>query len=49
MLLPVRPRETDSSKRLKELVEAERKTAGARPTKESMEELQECELVFSEF
>lgn len=47
--LPQRkPRESDSSKRLKELVDTEKKTAGKTP-KETPEELQECEIVFAEF
>jgi cGMP-dependent protein kinase 2 len=45
---PRRPKESDSSKRLKELVDSEKKTAGKVP-KETPEELQECELVFSDF
>jgi hypothetical protein len=40
--------ETDSAKRLKDLVEAERK-GPSRPTKESQDELAECETVFMDF
>jgi len=48
-LPPIRkPKETDSAKRLKDLVEAERK-GPSRPTKESQEELSECEAVFMDF
>lgn len=39
--------DTDSAKRLKDLLENERK--GARPTKESNEEMAECEQVFKDF
>jgi len=45
---PRKPRETDSAKRLKEMVESEKKTGGKVP-KETPEELQECEMVFSDF
>mmetsp|Transcript_18133 Transcript_18133/g.45666 ORF Transcript_18133/g.45666 Transcript_18133/m.45666 type:complete len:726 (-) Transcript_18133:186-2363(-) len=48
-MLPTRkPKESDSSKRLKELVDNEKKTAGKVP-KETPEELQECEMVFADF
>lgn len=43
-----KPRESDSSKRLKELVDNEKKTGGKVP-KETPEELQECEMVFADF
>lgn len=43
-----KPKEADSSKRLKELTENEKKTAGKVP-KETPEELQECEAVFQDF
>mgnify|MGYP001811143311 CR=1 FL=1 len=46
--LPLPPQETDSAKRLKELIENEKKGAG-RPTKETQEELQESEAVFGGF
>lgn len=39
--------DTDSAKRLKDLVENERK--GQRNTKETQEEMQECEAVFRDF
>lgn len=39
--------DTDSAKRLKDLVENERK--GQRNTKETPEEMQECEAVFRDF
>jgi hypothetical protein len=42
------PQETDSAKRLKELVENERKGVG-RPAKESQDELAECEAIFGGF
>jgi hypothetical protein len=42
------PQEADSAKRLKELVESEKKGAG-RPAKESQDELMECEAVFGNF
>ncbi|GFR45931.1 hypothetical protein Agub_g7393 [Astrephomene gubernaculifera] len=45
---PRKPKEADSSKRLKEMIENEKKTAGKTP-KETPEELQECEMVFAEF
>ncbi|PNH07578.1 cGMP-dependent protein kinase 2 [Tetrabaena socialis] len=45
---PRKPKEADSSKRLKEMVENEKKTAGKTP-KETPEELQECEMVFADF
>ena len=43
-----RPKEADSAKRLKELVDNEKKTAGKVP-RETPEELQECEMVFADF
>lgn len=47
--LPSRkPKEADSAKRLKELVDNEKKTASRQP-KETPEELQECEMVFADF
>lgn len=45
---PRKPKEADSSKRLKEMAENEKKTAGKVP-KETPEELQECEMVFADF
>ncbi|KAG2493728.1 hypothetical protein HYH03_007951 [Edaphochlamys debaryana] len=45
---PRKPKEADSSKRLKEMIENEKKTAGKTP-KETPEELQECEMVFADF
>jgi hypothetical protein len=39
--------ETDSAKRLKDLVENEKKAA--RPTRETNDELAECEAVFKDF
>lgn len=45
---PRKPKEADSAKRLKEMVENEKKTAGKVP-KETPEELQECEMVFADF
>jgi hypothetical protein len=39
--------DTDSAKRLKDLLENERK--GQRPNKESQDEMQECEAVFKDF
>lgn len=39
--------ESDCAKRLRELVDNERKAA--RPTKETPEEMAECEAVFSDF
>uniref|UniRef100_A0A383WC48 cGMP-dependent protein kinase n=1 Tax=Tetradesmus obliquus TaxID=3088 RepID=A0A383WC48_TETOB len=44
---PRRPKDTDSAKRLKDLLENERK--GQRPNKESPDEMQECESVFKDF
>ncbi|GIL55372.1 hypothetical protein Vafri_10921 [Volvox africanus] len=48
MAAPRKPKEADSSKRLKEMVENEKKTAGKTP-KETPEEQQECEMVFADF
>ncbi|GLC39676.1 hypothetical protein PLESTF_000968100 [Pleodorina starrii] len=45
---PRKPKEADSIKRLKEMIETEKKTAGKTP-KETPEELQECEMVFADF
>ncbi|GBF87745.1 cyclic nucleotide dependent kinase [Raphidocelis subcapitata] len=45
---PRRPKESDSAKRLRELVETERRGA-ARAARESPEELAECEAVFGNF
>lgn len=45
---PRKPRETDSAKRLKELIDNEKKGVG-RPTKESPDELAECEAIFGGF
>jgi cGMP-dependent protein kinase 2 len=45
---PRKPKEADAAKRLKELLEAEKKSA-AKPPKESPEELAECEKVFTDF
>lgn len=45
---PRKPKEADSAKRLKELVENEKKTASRQP-RETPEELQECEMVFADF
>uniref|UniRef100_A0A7S3R8L1 cGMP-dependent protein kinase n=1 Tax=Dunaliella tertiolecta TaxID=3047 RepID=A0A7S3R8L1_DUNTE len=45
---PRKPKDSDSAKRLKELVDVERKTGGKVP-KESAEELQDCEMVFADF
>ncbi|KAI8465523.1 MAG: cyclic nucleotide dependent protein kinase [Monoraphidium minutum] len=45
---PRRPKDTDSAKRLKELIENEKKGVG-RPAKESQDELAECEAVFGGF
>ncbi|KAG1658436.1 hypothetical protein FOA52_009857 [Chlamydomonas sp. UWO 241] len=45
---PRQPKDGDIAKRLRELVENERKTAGKTP-KESPEELHECEIVFQDF
>ncbi|KXZ52398.1 hypothetical protein GPECTOR_9g442 [Gonium pectorale] len=47
-MAPRKPKEADSSKRLKEMIENEKKTAGKTP-KETPEELQECEMVFADF
>eukprot|EP00775_Hariotina_reticulata_P007218 gene7218-7431_t len=44
---PRKPKETDSAKRLKDLVENEKKTS--RPTRETNDELAECEAVFKDF
>ncbi|KAL6746691.1 kinase-like domain-containing protein [Haematococcus lacustris] len=42
-----KPRDSDSSKRIKELTDNEKKTT--KTPKESPEELQECEMVFADF
>ncbi|GAX76576.1 hypothetical protein CEUSTIGMA_g4022.t1 [Chlamydomonas eustigma] len=47
-IAPRKPRESDINKRIKELMETERRTAGKTP-KETPEELAECEAVFSDF
>eukprot|EP00198_Chlamydomonas_reinhardtii_P008550 XP_001697887.1 cyclic nucleotide dependent protein kinase [Chlamydomonas reinhardtii] len=48
MAAPRKPKEADSAKRVKEMIENEKKTAGKTP-KETPEELQECEMVFADF
>lgn len=48
MSAPRKPKDADSCKRLKEMVENEKKTAGKTP-KETPEELHECEMVFTDF
>lgn len=45
---PRKPKDTDSAKRLKDLVDNERK-GNPRAAKESSDELQECESVFKDF
>jgi len=45
---PRLPKESDMSKRLRDLVDGDRKSAGKTP-RESPEELHECEMVFHDF
>jgi cGMP-dependent protein kinase 2 len=48
MTAPRKPKEADSAKRVKEMADNERKTAGKTP-KETPEEMQECDVVFADF
>mmetsp|Transcript_16982 Transcript_16982/g.36723 ORF Transcript_16982/g.36723 Transcript_16982/m.36723 type:complete len:708 (-) Transcript_16982:974-3097(-) len=48
MQAPRKPKDTDSSKRIRELVETEKRTGGRVP-RETPEEIQECEMVFQDF